>query len=54
MTRENIKFKAKSIYNGEWVYGDLLHKTDGTHIYIFYTIMGFVLGFLAGKYINKE
>lgn len=21
---------------------------------IFYTIMGFVLGFLAGKYINKE
>ena len=30
----NIKFKAKSIYNGEWVYGDLLHKTDGTHIYI--------------------
>ena len=23
-------------------------------IIIFYTIMGFVLGFLAGKYINKE
>lgn len=30
----NIKFKAKSIYNGEWVYGDLLHKTDSTHIYM--------------------
>lgn len=30
----NIKFKAKSIYNNEWVYGDLLHKTDGTHIYM--------------------
>lgn len=25
-----------------------------TLIIIFYTIMGFVLGFLAGKYINKE
>lgn len=23
-------------------------------IIIFYMIMGFVLGFLAGKYINKE
>lgn len=23
-------------------------------IIIFYTIIGFVLGFLAGKYINKE
>lgn len=23
-------------------------------IFICYTIMGFVLGFLAGKYINKE
>lgn len=23
-------------------------------IIIFYAIMGFVLGFLAGKYINKE
>lgn len=34
MEIENIKFKAKSIYNGEWVYGDLLHKTDGTHIYM--------------------
>ena len=33
MKREN-KFKAKSIYNGEWVYGDLLHKTDGTHIFM--------------------
>ena len=34
MEIENIKFKAKRIYNGEWVYGDLLHKTDGTHIYM--------------------
>lgn len=34
MKLENIKFKAKSIYNGEWIYGDLLHKTDGTHIYM--------------------
>ncbi len=34
MEMEKIKFKAKSIYNGEWVYGDLLHKTDGTHIYM--------------------
>lgn len=25
-----------------------------TLIFICYTIMGFVLGFLAGKYINKE
>ena len=33
MKRE-IKFKAKSIYNDEWVYGDLLHQIDGTHIYI--------------------
>lgn len=34
MKLENIKFKAKSIYNGEWVYGDLLHQSDGTHIYM--------------------
>lgn len=34
MKIENIKFKAKSIYNGEWVYGDLLHQSDGTHIYM--------------------
>lgn len=33
MKRE-IKFKAKSIYNDEWVYGDLLHQIDGTHIYM--------------------
>lgn len=34
MKLENIKFKAKSIYNGEWVYGDLLHQSDGIHIYM--------------------
>lgn len=34
MEMKKIKFKAKSIYNGEWVYGDLLHKTDSTHIYM--------------------
>lgn len=33
MKRE-IKFKAKSIYNNEWVYGDLLHQADGTHIFM--------------------
>lgn len=32
MELENIKYKAKSIYNGEWVYGDLLHQSDGIHI----------------------
>lgn len=34
MEMEKIKFKAKSIYNGEWVYGDLLHKTVNTHIFM--------------------
>ena len=34
MKIENIKFKAKSIYNNEWVYGDLLHQSDGIHIYM--------------------
>lgn len=34
MKLENIKYKAKSIYNGEWVYGDLLHQSDGIHIYM--------------------
>lgn len=34
MKIENIKFKAKSIHNGEWVYGDLLHQADGTHIFM--------------------
>ena len=34
MKIENIKFKAKSIYNDEWVYGDLLHQSDGTHIFM--------------------
>ena len=34
MKIENIKFKAKSIYNEEWVYGDLLHQSDGTHIFM--------------------
>ena len=33
MQRE-IKYKAKSIYNNEWVYGDLLHQADGTHIFM--------------------
>jgi uncharacterized phage protein (TIGR01671 family) len=34
MEMKKIKFKAKSIYNGKWVYGDLLHKSDGIHIYM--------------------
>jgi YopX protein. len=34
MEQRIIKFKAKSIYNNEWVYGDLLHKADGTYIFI--------------------
>lgn len=34
MKIKNIKFKAKSIYNGEWVNGDLLHQADGTHIFM--------------------
>ena len=32
MKIENIKFKAKSIYNNEWVYGDLLQQVHGTYI----------------------
>lgn len=32
MKVENIKFKAKSIYNNEWVYGDLLQQVHGTYI----------------------
>lgn len=33
MKVENIKFKAKSIYNNnEWVYGDLLQQINGTYI----------------------
>ena len=29
MKIENIKFKAKSILDGAWVIGDLIHKEDG-------------------------
>lgn len=29
MDIENIKFKAKSILDGAWVQGDLIHKEDG-------------------------
>lgn len=29
MRTENIKFKAKSILDGAWVQGDLIHKEDG-------------------------
>ena len=29
MKVENIKFKAKSILDGSWVQGDLIHKEDG-------------------------
>lgn len=29
MEIENIKFKAKSILDGAWVQGDLIHKEDG-------------------------
>lgn len=29
MKVENIKFKAKSILDGAWVQGDLIHKEDG-------------------------
>lgn len=29
MKVENIKFKAKSILDGAWVQGDLVHKEDG-------------------------
>ena len=29
MRIENIKFKAKSILDGAWVQGDLIHKEDG-------------------------
>lgn len=43
MEIENIKFKAKSIYNGEWVYGDLLHQSDGTHIYMWKSEGGHIL-----------
>lgn len=28
----DIKFKAKRLDNGEWVYGDLLHLVDGVYI----------------------
>ena len=34
LMKREIKFKAKSIYNGEWVNGDLLHQADGTHIFM--------------------
>lgn len=34
MKPENIKFKAKSLDNGEWVEGDLIHK--GTYVCIGY------------------
>lgn len=34
MKIENIKFKAKSLDNGEWVEGDLIHK--GTYVCIGY------------------
>lgn len=34
MKAENIKFKAKSLDNGEWVEGDLIHK--GTYVCIGY------------------
>lgn len=29
MKIENIKFKAKSTLDGDWVQGDLIHKEDG-------------------------
>lgn len=29
MKIENIKFKAKSILDGDWLQGDLIHKEDG-------------------------
>ena len=29
MKIENIKFKAKRLYNGKWAEGDLTHDTDG-------------------------
>lgn len=29
MKIEDIKFKAKSILDGSWVQGDLIHKEDG-------------------------
>ena len=34
MKLENIKFKAKSIYNNEWVHGDLIHKSNCTQIFM--------------------
>lgn len=32
MNIKDIKFKAKSTYNNEWVYGDLLQQVHGTYI----------------------
>lgn len=59
MDSREIKFRGKRLDNGEWVYGDLIHKRSGKTYIHFYECNGFECEYrvdpeTVGQYIRRN